>query len=160
VNNEYPDPSAREYEDVIKSILEDLISIDQDITAREVARRHPSLKAASSITRDPVRRAMLTEYQQRQKELRQWSARTQKTSAISVERILADRDARIAELERQVDVLVASHVAMLRAVGEMGGFGQWARFFEKTSPVRAMLAGMGALPAGERGCTEFCVNGV
>ena len=92
---------------------------------------------------------MLSEYQQKQKELRQWSARTQKTSAASVERILADRDARIAELERQVDVLVGSHVAMLRAVGEMGGFSQWARFFEKTSPVREMLAGMGALPVSE-----------
>lgn len=149
MNNEPPYPSARENEDVVQSILEDLLSIDQDITAREVARRHPSLKAASSITRDPVRRALLSEYQHKQKDLRQWAARTQKTSAASVERILADRDARIAELERQVDVLVASHVAMLRAVGEMGGFGQWARFFEKTSPVRELLAEMGALPAGE-----------
>lgn len=149
MKNENPDPSAREYEDVVKTILEDLISINQDITAREVARRHPSLKAASSITRDPTRRAMLTEYQQRQKELRQWLTRTQKTSAASVERILTDRDARIAELERQVDVLVASHVAMLRAVGEMGGFSQWARFFEKTSCVRTMLTEMGAMPTGE-----------
>lgn len=149
MNTKRSDSSAREYEDVVKEILEDLISIDQDITAREVARRHPSLKAASSITRDPARRAMLTEYQQRQKELRQWSARTQKTSAASVERILADRDALIAALERQLDVLVASHVAMLRAVGEMGGFNQWARFFEKTSCVRTMLTAMGAMPTGE-----------
>lgn len=149
MNNERSDPPAGELEDVVKAILEELISTDQDVTAREVARRHPSLKAASSITRNPTRRAMLAEYQQRQKELRQWSARTQKTSAASVERILADRDARIAELERQVEALVASHVAMLRAVGEMGGFGQWARFFEKTSPVRAMLVDIGALPISE-----------
>jgi len=151
VNNKPTYPSAHETEDVdvVRSILEELLSIDQDITAREVARRHPSLKAASSITRDSMRRGLLSEYQQKQKNLRQWAARTQKTSAASVERILADRDVRIAELERQVDVLVASHVAMLRTVGEMGGFGQWARFFEKTSPVRALLAEMGALPAGE-----------
>jgi len=151
VNNKPIYPTARENEDVdiVRSILEELLSIDQDITAREVARRHPSLKAASSITRDPVRRALLSEYQHKQKDLRQWAARTQKTSAASVERILTDRDARISQLERQVEVLVASHVAMLRAVGEIGGFGQWARFFEKTSSVRAMLDEMGALPASE-----------
>lgn len=151
MNNEPTFPSALQDEDVsvVRSILEELLSIDQDITAREVARRHPSLKAASSITRDPMRRGLLSEYQQKQKNLRQWAARTQKTSATSVERILADRDARISQLERQVEVLVASHVAMLRAVGEIGGFGQWARFFEKTSPIRAMLAEMEALPASE-----------
>lgn len=149
MNNERSDPPARELEDVVKTILEELISTDQDITAREVVRRHPSLKAASSITRDPTRRAMLAEYQQKQKGLREWSARTQKTSAASVQRMLVDRDARIAELEHQVEALVASHVAMLRAVGEMGGFGQWARFFEKTSPVRAMLMDIGALPSSQ-----------
>ena len=149
MNNEHLDLSAGKDAEVFKAILEDLISIDQDITAREVARRHPTLSAASSITRNSTRRAILSKYQQRQKELRQWSARTQKTSAASIERTLADRDARIAELERQVEVLVASHVAMLRAVGEMGGFSQWARFFEMTAPVREMLAGMGALPVSE-----------
>ena len=141
--------SAPDHDDEMKQILEDLIACDKDITAREVARRHPLLRAASSITRDPTRRALLISYQQRQKDLRQWSARTQKTSAASVERILADREARIAELEQHVELLVGSHVAMLRAVGELGGFSKWSRFFEKTSAARSTLATLGSLPSGE-----------
>jgi len=130
-------------------VLKDLLESDQDITAREVARRHPTLHAASSITRSAYRRGMLLRYQEEQQKLRQWSKRNEKTSGASVEQMLAERDVRIAELETQVEVLVGSHLAMLRAVGELGGFSQWARFFENTAEARAVLAQLGAIPKGE-----------
>ena len=59
---------------------------------------------------------------------------------------MADRDVRIAELESQVALLTASHVAMIRAVGELGGFSKWAQFYESYSGSRDQLAQLGALP--------------
>jgi hypothetical protein len=45
-----------------------------------------------------------------------------------------------------VQVLTASHVALLRTVGAMGGFSKWAQFFEKHQQTRKILAQLGAIP--------------
>lgn len=39
------------------------------------------------------------------------------------------KDERIADLERQVALLTASHKAIILAVGELGGLRAWQRFF-------------------------------
>jgi len=59
----------------MRQILETLLADDEDITARAVARLHPSINAASSITRSEPRSKLLAEYQQRQAEYRRWRAR-------------------------------------------------------------------------------------
>ena len=59
---------------------------------------------------------------------------------------MADRDVRIAELKSQVALLTASHVAMIRAVGELDSFRKWAQFYESYSGPREQLAQLGALP--------------
>lgn len=127
-------------------VLEDLLSRDEDITARAVARLHPQIKAASSITRSKERSRMLAQYQERQAEFRRWRGRPGKLSGVAAASALADRDVRIAELESQVALLTASHVAMIRAVGELGGFSKWAQFYESYSGSRDQLAQLGALP--------------
>ena len=58
----------------------------------------------------------------------------------------ADKDIRIAELEATVQLLTASHLAMLRAVGELGGFSKWAKFYEQYREARDKLAWLGAMP--------------
>lgn len=130
----------------MRRVLEDLLSRDEDITARAVARLHPQIKAASSITRSKERSRMLAQYQERQAEFRRWRGRPGKLSGDAAASALADRDARIAELESQVALLTASHVAMIRAVGELGGFSKWAQFYESYSGSRDRLAQLGALP--------------
>ena len=60
---------------------------------------------------------------------------------------VADKDIRIAKLEATVQLLTASHLAMLRAVGELGGFSKWARFYEQYSQARDKLIELGAVPA-------------
>ena len=130
----------------MRRVLEDLLSRDEDITARAVARLHPQIKAASSITRSKERSRMLAQYQERQAEFRRWRGRPGKLSGDAAASALADRDARIAELESQVALLTASHVAMIRAVGELGGFTKWAQFYESYSGSRDQLAQLGALP--------------
>ncbi|BCS53902.1 hypothetical protein [Geobacter sp. SVR] len=124
--------------DIVK-ILDELLERDENITARAVARLHPSIKAASSITRSKHRSDLLERYQKRQTEFRTWKGRLKKNSQAKTASALAEKDIQIAELERRVAMLTASHVAMLRAVGEMGGFLKWAQFYDKYRMVRDEL---------------------
>jgi hypothetical protein len=99
------------------------------LMTRAVARLHPSPAAASSITRHPARMALLSKYQALQDEFRRWRGRVPRMSGTDRAAALAAKDARIAELEAAVQLLTASHVAMLRAVGELGGFSKWTKFY-------------------------------
>lgn len=130
----------------MREILETLLADDEDITARAVARAHPTIKAASSITRSESRSQLLAQYQQRQADYRRWRIRIAKRSGADTAASLADKDIRIAELEATVQLLTASHLAMLRAVGELGGFSKWAKFYEYHRDTRDKLAELGAIP--------------
>lgn len=126
-------------------VLDDLLSRDENITARAVARLHPTISAASSITRSNERSHLLALYQERQREFRRWRGRPGKLSGAAAG-ALADRDLYISTLESQVALLTASHVALLRAVGELGGFSKWAQFYDSYRDCRDQLAKLGALP--------------
>ncbi|MFM0008123.1 hypothetical protein PQR57_45335 [Paraburkholderia dipogonis] len=134
-------------EDQMREILETLLADDEDITARAVARSHPTIKAASSITRSESRSRLLAQYQQRQADYRRWRVRVARRSGADTAASLADKNIRIAELEATVQLLTASHLAMLRAVGELGGFSKWAKFYEHHREGRNKLAELGAIPA-------------
>ncbi|MEX3845510.1 hypothetical protein [Paraburkholderia sp. BR10882] len=142
-----PGESASAGDGQMREILETLLADDEDITARAVARLHPTIKAASSITRSESRSRLLAEYQQRQSAYRRWRGRIAKRSGADTAASLADKDIRIAELESTVQLLTASHLAMLRAVGELGGFSKWAKFYEHNREARDKLAELGAIPA-------------
>lgn len=122
---------------LLEEILKELLENDIDITAREVARRHPHIAAASTITRSSSRSALLEEFKGRQDEFRRWSRNSDKTSKSNMAMMLAEKDRQIAELHQQLEVLTASHVAMIRAVGELGGFVKWRQLFslKETAPV-------------------------
>jgi hypothetical protein len=131
----------------MREILEALLERDSDITARAVARRHPSVKAAASITRSESRSKLLTEYQQRQNDYRRWRGRVGKQSGDQIAAALATKDKRLAVLEAQLELLAASHVAMLRVVGELGGFAKWAAFYEQFRDARKALNELGVVPS-------------
>lgn len=65
-----------------------------------------------------------------------------KSSAETLIAKLAQRDAAIASLERRVEILTASHRAMLMAVGEVGGIAAWRKFFSNWDGVRKELEEM------------------
>ncbi|MGA4212463.1 hypothetical protein ACI2UO_23515 [Ralstonia nicotianae] len=130
----------------LQRILEELLADDENITARAVVRHHPTLKAASSITRSPARSALLAQYQQRQTEFRRWQRRLPHQASATTAAALADKDLRIATLENQVKLLAASHLAMIKVVGELGGFSKWAAFYEHYAAARKQLEALGALP--------------
>jgi hypothetical protein len=130
----------------MRQVLDELLARDEDIAARAVARLHPSINAASSITRSSERSRLLLQYQERQAEFRRWRGRPNKLSGAAAANALAERDVRITELESQVALLTASHLAMIRAVGEMGGFSRWAQFFDSFRTSRDHLIQFGTLP--------------
>jgi hypothetical protein len=131
-------------ESQMRDILDMLLEQDNSITARAVARLHPTIRSASSITRSETRSALLAEYQRRQDEYRRWRGRVGKQSGVQVAATIADKDIKIANLESQVALLTASHLAMLRAVGELGGFGKWAAFYDRFREERQHLDRLGA----------------
>jgi hypothetical protein len=134
-------------ESTMRDILEMLLERNDNITARAVARMHPTIRSASSITRSRTRSALLSEYQSRQDEYRRWRGRVGKQSGVQVAATIADKDIKIANLESQVALLTASHLAMLRAVGELGGFGKWTAFYDQSREARERLERLGAIPS-------------
>lgn len=136
----------QEHDHKMREILDSMLANDEDITARAVARLHPSIKAASSITRSAARSQLLAQYQERQIEYRRWRGRVGKQSGADTAVVLEQKEHRIAELEQNMSFLIASHLSMLRAVGAMGGFSKWAQFYEQYREVRDKLVEMGAMP--------------
>jgi hypothetical protein len=73
------DPNQAEPE--MLRTLEEMLDCDEDITARAVARKHPSIAYASSITRGVPRSELLLKYQSLQTDRRSWSDRLKKSSS-------------------------------------------------------------------------------
>jgi hypothetical protein len=126
--------------------MDELLSDNQNITAREVARRHSALSSASTITRHPGRRALLEKYQQRQTELRLWNGRISKDSKQNTGAKLAKQQALIVELENTVSILTAGHVSLIAVVAQTGGMGALAKFYENFREIRNGLYDSGAIP--------------
>jgi hypothetical protein len=133
----------------MERILAEMLEADEAITARAVARRHPAIGHASSITRIPARAELLARAQEQQKQFREWQGRLPKRSRDQLAAQLAQKDVRIGELEREVEILRVSHLAMIRTVGELGGISKLLKLYEGWREGRAELDRLGVLPHGE-----------
>jgi len=134
-------------DETIQQACDDLINSDVEVTAREIARQADV--APSSITRDPHRKAIIKAAKAKQSELRAWRKRQAKQSRDRDAESLTEKDLRIAELERRIDLLTASHKAMIMVIGEFGGMAGWQRFFPHWHQVEELLRDMGAMPNAE-----------
>lgn len=131
----------------LKSILEGLLARDEDVTARAVARLHSTLQEASSVTRNPERRVLLADFQTRQVQLRAAVRGVKRTgTTVAAEKLQASEE-RIHELELAETARVASHVAMIHAVAELGGTAKLQQFYSKYAQIRDCLSRAEALPA-------------
>lgn len=128
------------------SVLEQLLEQNADITARAVARLHSKISHASSITRSPLRSALLAQYQEKQRYIRIHVGSIKKRSREDIAADLANKDQKIAELARHVEILTVSHAALIRVVGELGGMSKWLSFFESYKQIRDDLQKLGAMP--------------
>jgi hypothetical protein len=107
-------------------ILQEMLDSNETITARAVARKHPVLKHASSVTRSSERSNLLSRFQSQQYLYREWQERMPKRSREQLADQLAQKDSRIAELERQVEVLRVSQRGYDSYSRRVGGCGQIA----------------------------------
>jgi hypothetical protein len=133
-------PEVRSVDEHLTGVLEMMLSSNESITARAAA-RHLHV-AASTITRNPERRALLAKYVSDQKRLRDIMISADKMSKEKLVQQVASRDRRISELERRLQILTASHKAMLLAIGEAGGMAAWQRFFASYESIRMELHGL------------------
>lgn len=135
---------------LLEELLEAMLLDNEDITARGVTRRQGSpYNHASDITRIPERRQLLDRYKARQLELRTLKEKSDKQSKTNLLRKIARLEEELLAVEGQRDTLIASHRAMLLAVGEMGGIAAWNRFYSSWQETEDALRRMGALPTAE-----------
>jgi len=129
-------------------VLQMLLDADIDITAREVARRHRTLSSASTITRHPGRRELVEDFQTKQQDMREWQKRLRKRSKGQTAELVSTQEAKIAQLDQSVRVLIAGHLSLIAAVAQVGGMGRLAKFYERFREVRDQLADLKAIPDG------------
>lgn len=134
--------------DQLEVILTRMLSNNTNITARSLIRETDcELKHASDVTRQSKRRLLLEQYQMRQQELRAMVEKTNSQSRTNLSRRLALLQQENEKLKSERNLLIASHKAMLLAVGEMGGIAAWRRFYPKWEEVREQLLELQALPS-------------
>ncbi|MGF0335295.1 hypothetical protein [Ectopseudomonas toyotomiensis] len=132
----------------LETILQRMLNNNIAITARSVIRENDSpFKHASDITRQPERKVLLEQYQARQSELRALMEKTDKQSHTNLQARVARLTHENESLKAERDLLIASHKAMLLAVGELGGMATWRKFFPMWEDVRQQLAKLSALPS-------------
>lgn len=137
---------TREFETILQRMLNDNVVI----TARSVTREQGCpFKHASDITRQPERKALLDQYKARQSELRALVEKTDKQSRTNLQARVARLTQENETLQAERDLLIASHKAMLLAVGEMGGMAAWRKFFPAWEETRQQLTALQALPSAK-----------
>lgn len=137
--NEFDRPDPR-----IGDVCRELIAEDEKITLRAVASRLGV--AHTTLSRDQARRDQVERARQLQK-LAVSIRSTQRGHLKESESLpLARANLRVKELEQENALLIASHRAMIMAVGEMGGMRAYRRFFETHQEALAKLQEIKAIP--------------
>ena len=129
--------------------LQEMLDDDETVTARGAVRRMGGVESASSLTRDTWRAGVIADFQAQQQRLRRQIAKTDRNSPSQVAAALAREKEKTADLERKVALLTASHLAVIRAVGELGGMRAWARFFTGYGAAVGGLRELGAMPEAD-----------
>ena len=132
----------------LQLVLDALIAEDVTITVREVARRHPRLKNASAFTRNSARLALIESAQELQESARRVRLGPSHAQVESASNALESSSAEVAKLQTQVDALVASHLACVRAVLKHGGMAALERFLIDYKSIADDLRALKAIPPG------------
>ena len=130
----------------LSAVLDAMLRDDLDITVREVARRHPTLKNASAFTRNPARMTLIEQARERQRDARSIAQRDIPAKGKSLAQEVAKKTDEVRALEHQLRQLVAGHVALIRAVQLHGGMAGLERFWVDYKAVADNLQALGAIP--------------
>ena len=132
----------------LQLVLDALIAEDVTITAREVARRHSRLNNASAFTRNAARSALIEKAQTLQENARRVRIGPAQEQVEAASTALEKSKEEVAKLRSQVDALVASHVACVRAVLKHGGMAALERFWIDYKGIADELRALKAIPQG------------
>jgi hypothetical protein len=130
----------------LTSVLSGMLDRNEDIKARSVARIHTTLKNASDITRHSGRREILEKFKSKQLELRKFAGKIKHSGTTIAAKQIQASDERVRELEANEAARVASHLAMISAMCELGGTAKLLKFYKEFANIRDQLAKQGALP--------------
>lgn len=98
------------------------------------------------MTRNPERRRLLEESQAKQLQLRAAARGIKRSGPTAAAEKLQASEERILALELGEAARVASHVAMIHAMAELGGTAKLQQFYGKYAQIRDGLSRAGALP--------------
>ncbi|SFP09339.1 hypothetical protein [Qipengyuania nanhaisediminis] len=128
------------------AVLEKMLLEDENITTRNIIARLPRLfRHPTDITRPPAIRELYIEAKEGQKNIRLAAAKL-KDSKNTLAAKIETQAQKIASLEADLQLLVASHKAMYAAVGEIGALKAWLAFFERHQDSLDALTRLKAVP--------------
>ena len=130
----------------LREILDNLLEEDVNITIREVARRHSSLKDASAFSRNEARMQLISSALQRQNDARAIAQACVREPTRRSADELAKRSAEVSSLREQVQTLTAGHLGLIRAVQATGGMAALERFWRDYKNVADALHNLKAIP--------------
>ena len=142
------DPKNEELADILNTLLTDNI----DITAREVARRHSTLKNPSAFTRNEARSALIAAAQAQQQGVRKIVAGGGGAGSLQDQAAGYRQD--IKRLEAQLTHMVAAHAGLISAVQMAGGGPALERFWRDYKAVGDAVHSLSAANA-ERPVTHL-----
>ncbi|MBL4539096.1 MAG: hypothetical protein JKP96_10540 [Oceanicaulis sp.] len=102
--------------------------------------------AHTTLSRDAAKRLQLEECQKLAETVLRIARNNRGRLGVEESEMLAEAKRKIAKLEDQNALLIASHQAMIMAVGELGGMRAWRRFFEDYQSIVDRLVDCGAIP--------------
>lgn len=123
----------------LENILKKMLEHDETITYRAISAQHPHFKYPSSITRNSERRKLVENYQAKQEFIRIKAEVLKKQSQSN----LIDKITKLEEmnniLTQKNEALTLSHIALYKAVGELGGLALWEKMFERNLEILAVI---------------------
>ena len=131
----------------LTAVLEGMLLSNEDITARAVVRQHSTINNPSDLTRNVERRRLLTLYQSKQSDVRRLSNKVRGSGPTLTAHEIHSLEARLNELADNENARIASHLAMITAVCELGGTAKLRKFYESYADIRDQLSRQEALPS-------------
>lgn len=128
------------------AVLEKMLLDDENITTRNIIGHLPEMfRHPTDITRPPGIRELYLSAKERQQNIRRAAAKL-KDSKNTLSAKIETQAKKIASLEADLQLLVASHKAMYAAVGEVGALKAWLAFFERHQDSLDALTRLKAVP--------------
>lgn len=132
---------------LLKSLLDELLLTEVDISARELARRHPILRSPSAFTRNMKRRELIAEARSKQLALRKDGSSQQRLVDGGLRQQLLIERGRTCVMRSQLAALVASHVACVRTVWAHGGYRALSEFWVQYAAIGEVVGTLHAVPS-------------